>query len=131
MVQYRCDRRCGHRVFAFVFHCEPQQVLIAARRVIPGDTLLIDLRVLRQPCEERLQLSLVKLLDALSRENTWVLGQQVQVVRKFRNRVFLVLPIVLNHLYLSAVGVKSVGNELFVQVEIVFLHARSVETICE
>lgn len=98
-----------------------QQVFVGTRGVVGADAGLIDLGVLGQLCEKRVQFLLIELENRLGRENTRVLCQNLEAIFHLGDSFILVLPIVQDRRDVFGVDIEELRYKLLVQVKIVLL----------
>ncbi len=107
---------CTHGVPALILSGNPQKVLILPRRVVRRDACLINLRVLRESCEECVEFALHVVVDGLHRVYPRVLKDHVKTILKGRDDV-RVLPVILDGHDLVKVSVQDLRDAVTVQVK--------------
>ena len=120
MVHQRGDRGRGHHVLRIVLHCDSGKVGVGTGWVEGADALLVDLRVLGQTGEERVQFLLVELGDRFCRKDAWVFRQNVEVIFEGWDCFNFVLPVIFDSFKLLVVDVDESGDELFILVKCIF-----------
>lgn len=96
VIQNGSDCGCGHRVFTSISDGQPLQILIRAWWEVRRNTILINLWVLRQIIEKRVQPFIIKPCNALSWVNSWYFRQNIKIISQCWYGLLLILPIILN-----------------------------------